>query len=123
MPVMTTRIEIGIYHNNWVDVVTIEEVAAATGELNRLIAEDNVERFMVIICTANTTRFPLSLTGLRSTIPKGIIEGVVYGVPRIGELILRTFLPISKVHFELCKTKEEALAYARTTLAGFNAAT
>lgn len=117
MPVVTTRIDTGIYHNEWIGKVEIDEVLAAKTKLDQLADEDNLKSFMVLIGVEKATSFPLGLRELRLTIPNGIIEGVVYGVPHVGQLILRTFQPIAPVNFKLCRTRDEAIDYARIKLA------
>ncbi|MEL6308775.1 MAG: hypothetical protein AAFN11_19615, partial [Chloroflexota bacterium] len=116
MPVETTRIEAGIYHNMWQEAVTIEELLQAKTLIETLIAEDTLDECVVIICGEQTTKFPTDLRGLRSTVPDAVIYGFVYGIPRLGGLILNMFKPFSQVPFELVRSKEDAIALAQAKL-------
>lgn len=113
MPVITTRVEYGIYLNEWIDVVNIEEVLDATDVLEALAAEDDCDQFVALISAEKVTNFPTSLRDLNRSIPTGVIEIIIYGLPLIGGIVLRSFKPFSPVPIAVFKTKAEALPYAQ----------
>lgn len=116
MPVETTRLDAGIYHNAWQGDVTVAELLDAKQIIIEMAADDELTQFVVILEGTEATKLPTDLRGLRSTVPEGVIEGVIYGMPRLGSLILRVFAPLSAVPFHLVRTREEAIERARTTL-------
>ncbi|MEO1286851.1 MAG: hypothetical protein AAFV93_03720 [Chloroflexota bacterium] len=121
MPLVTTRVQKGIYANEWIDNVTIEEVLNATPKLIQLAEEDQVNKFVVILDTSKAKRLPIDLANLRRSIPEGVHEIVICGIPTLGTLILRMFKPMSTVPLSVFETYDEAIAHAKTIMETVNA--
>lgn len=117
MPVITERIERGIYENRWVGVVTLEEIFTAKDKLEVLAQEDNCDKFIVVICGREATRYPITMVDLRNTVPKGIQELIVYQAPSIGELLLKTLKPLFPITITTYRNADDALNHARVSFA------
>jgi hypothetical protein len=113
MAITTTRIECGIYLNRWIGDVSLDEVYIARDHVITLARQDHCDRLIVVIDGTRAGKMPISLRGMRNTIPMQTQEVVVFGAPFLGEILIKMLKSFVSITFTILDNESQAVEYAK----------